>query len=213
MNHTVSLRDAERKVFLTATQDGLTDIFIGSIFMIFVFSPLLPEAWGDFWRAAFFIPVWGLLWLGIWLARKYVVRPRIGTVRFGPARKTRLRKFTVVMLVLNVIAMGFGIVASVGADVLSGYTVSALFGAMCLLFASIAAYFLDTRRFFYYGLLTLIAPPIGEWLWQNNYASHHGIPITFGVIMAIIILTGVVMFIRVVRKNPIPTESAAKGES
>ncbi|UCE25258.1 MAG: hypothetical protein JSU74_04215 [Candidatus Zixiibacteriota bacterium] len=213
MNGAVSLREAERKVFLTATGDGLTDVFVGSIFLMMVIAPFLSESMGDWWSAAVFVPFWGLLMLAIWLIRKHVVRPRIGEVKFGIARKMRLRKFGVIMLVANIVAFILGIWASASVGAVSGYATSVLFGMMCLLFFSIAAYFLDTRRFFFYGLMAGASPLVGEWLWQNQKASHHGFPITFGVTSGVIILTGLVLFIRLVRNNPVPTEDAAAGES
>jgi hypothetical protein len=213
MNDVVSLREAERKVYLTATQDGLTDVFIGCIFLAWVIAPFLSVSIGDWWSSAVFVPFWGLLMLAVWLIRKHVVRPRIGAVKFGAARKTRLRKFTVIMLVVNIIAFILGIWASANAGKVSGYAVSVLFGMMCLLFSSIAAYFLDTRRFFLYGLLAGVSPLVGEWLWQNQKASHHGFPITFGVTSGIIILTGLVLFVRLLHNNPVPAENATLGES
>ena len=47
--------------------------------------------------------------------------------------------------------------------------------------------------------MTATAPLIGEMLWQEGLASHHGYPITFGVLSGLMILIGLVLFIQVVR--------------
>jgi nitrate reductase gamma subunit len=48
-------------------------------------------------------------------------------------------------------------------------------------------------------LLLGLAPPIGEWLWVNHLTSHHGYPVTFGVISGIMILTGIMLLLRLLR--------------
>lgn len=207
MSEAISLKKAERKVFSFATQDGLSDIFIGCIFLMWAIAPFLAPSLGDFWAAAVFVPFWGMVMLGLWLIRKHVVKPRIGVVKFGSARKTRLRKFTLFMLSINIIAFIIGIWISFNSTALSGTQTSAFFGVICLLFCSIAAYFLDFRRLYVYGLLAGMSPLIGEWLWARGSASHHGFPITFGITSSIMILTGLFLFIRLLRTNPAPAET------
>ena len=47
---------------------------------------------------------------------------------------------------------------------------------------------------------------VGEWLYTNRGASHHGFPITFGITAGIIILTGLATLVRLVLKHPVPTK-------
>jgi hypothetical protein len=68
---------------------------------------------------------------------------------------------------------------------------------------SIAAYFLDFWRLYIYGLLGGVSPLVGEWLYVNHNASHHGFPITFGITSGIMILTGMVVFIQLLLNNPV----------
>ncbi len=172
--------------------------------------------------------------LSIWLVRRHVIKPRVGVVHFGAARKTRLTKFNVVMLTLNVIAFGLGISAFIWHSFLTshfsevpffrvffgseatlglGRFTSALFGLICLALFSVAAYFLDFHRLYVYGLLVGLSPLVGEWLWRHGSASHHGLPITFGVSAGIMIVTGLFVFIRLLNHNPIPIESAPSKEA
>ncbi|HUV29640.1 MAG TPA: hypothetical protein VMY05_00925 [Acidobacteriota bacterium] len=213
MSDVISLKKAERQVFLVATQDGLLDIFIGCVFLIWAIAPFLTPSLGDFWGTVVFVPFWGMVMLGIWLIRKHVVKPRVGVVRFGSARKTRLRKFTVVMLTVNIIALILGIWRSFNSEALSGGETSALFGLICLVLCSVAAYFLDFRRLYVYGLLVGLSPLIGEWLWVRGSASHHGFPITFGVTATLMILTGLFVFVRLLSNNPAPREEVTTGEA
>lgn len=213
MSQEISLKQAERKVFKTASNDGLWDIFIGTFFLQFAIAPLLSPSLGDFWSSVIFLPFWALVFIAIWLVRKHVVTPRIGLVKFGSARKRKLSKFTFLMLFANIIALIAGIFFALNSSVESGYIYSSFLGFMVLILSSIAAYYLDFARLFIYGLLFVISLFVGEWLFFNFKVSHHGFPITFSIAAGIIIITGLVIFIRLVRKHPLPiNESITEGK-
>jgi hypothetical protein len=202
----ISLKEAERKAFRTTLNDGLVDIFLGCFLLMFVIGLYLSDSLGDFWSSAVFLPFMALVYLAIWLIRRYVVTPRIGMVKFGQARKAKLAKFTVVMLVINVVALILGTVAALSFGSVPGQMISILFGLILLMGFSIAAYFLDFNRLYIYGLLVGLSPLIGEWLWTHGYATHHGFPITFGTSSGIMILVGLAVFIRLLHNNPVPIE-------
>jgi hypothetical protein len=213
MSQQISLKEAERKVFRATYNDGLWDIFLGCFFLIFVIAPFLSPSLGDFWSSVVFLPFWGLVFLIIWLIRKYVVTPRVGFVKFGRARKTRLVKFTVVMLVINIMAFILGLIAAMNFGRIPGQMFSIIFGLMLLVGFSIAAYFLDFGRLYIYGLFVGVSPLVGEWLWTQGYATHHGFPITFGTSSGIMILFGLVIFVRLLRENPFPIEGISSDEA
>lgn len=212
MSEVFSLKRAESKAFKIATQDGLWDIFLGCFILIFAIAPYLSTSMGDFWSSAVFIPFWALVGIGIKLIRKYIVKPRIGEVKFGKARKVKLLKFSKVMLILNIVAFSLGTWFAFNLGILSGQVISALFGFICLIMLSITAYYLNYQRLYYYGLLVGFSPLIGEWLYLNHNASHHGLPITFGITSSIIIFIGLVVFIQLLLHNPIPNRDNELGE-
>jgi hypothetical protein len=206
MSSQISLKEAERKAFRTKVDDGLWDILVGSYFLLFLVAIYLSPSLGDFWSSAVIIPIWGLIYLVIWLIRKYIITPRMGVVKFGHMRKTRLMKFTIMMVVFNVIALILGIIAAINFAKLPGQVMSIMFGMLLLIAFSLAAYFLDLSRFYIYGLLVGLSPLIGEWLWSHGYASHHGFPITFGITAGIMIIIGLIIFFRLLHDNPLPSE-------
>jgi hypothetical protein len=138
--------------------------------------------------------------------RKYVVAPRIGIVKFGEARRTKLAKFSFVMLVVNVIALILGLVVAMYIGRLSGQMITIFFGLILLIGFSVAAYFLDFSRLYIYGLLVGISPLVGELIYSYGNVTHHGFPITFGTTAGIMILTGLTFFLRLLRNNPFPIE-------
>jgi len=209
MSELISLKDAERKAFRIAYDDGLWDVLLGCFFLMFVIAPYLSNSLGDFWSSAVFLPFWALVYLAVTLIRRYVVAPRIGVVKLGRARMAKLTTFTSVMLILNGIALMLGILAAVSIGSVPGQLIGIIFGLILLLGFSLAAYWLDFGRLYVYGLLVGLSPAVGEWLWARGYAAHHGFPITFGTAAGIMLLVGLAFFVRLLRSNPIPTEVSA----
>ena len=209
MSEKISLRKSEAKVFQSTFQDGLWDIFIGCYLLQFVFAIYLSPYLGDFWSTAVFLPIVGLLFLGLWLIKKYVVKPRIGSVKYGSWRKTRMFRFNLLMLVFLVLALVFGFLSFVEFSSIPEWMVAARFSLTILIFFSLIAYFLNYTRMYAYGILVSLAPIVGEWLHVNMGASHHGWPITFGICAGIMITTGITLFVKFLRSHPLPPDMAS----
>lgn len=217
MKEPISLRAVERKAFQTTFADGLWDVLLGCFALQWAVAPFLSKYLGDFWSSAIFLPFWGLVYFAIRLARKYVVAPRVGTFHFGKVRQQKLRHFSLVMLVVNTLALILAIIAVINPDLLfsssginnPGILYSSLMGMFLLIGFSTAAFVLDFPRLFVYGLMLFIGPPLGEWLYANYGAAHHGIPIVFGFSAGIMILTGLALFIRLLKNNPLVEDQVA----
>ena len=199
MPEEISLKEAERRAFTSAFQDGLWDIFIGCFVLMFAIAPGLSRSLGDFWSSFVFAPFWGLVYLAIWLIRKHVVTPRIGRVRFGAWRQARMVRFNLVTFIALLVAFGLGILSAVQFDAVPGWVHVARFSLAILIVFSLAAYYLNVARLYIYGVLTATSPLIGEYLWTKFDAPHHGFPITFGITAALILGTGLLLFIRLLR--------------
>ena len=204
MSGQISLKEAERKAFRTKYDDGLLDVFMGGILAIFAIAPYLSESMGDFWSSLVFLPIWALLYLTILLVRKHVVTPRVGAVKFSQRRKTRMLKFTVVMMIINAAGLILGLLAARYFGEPPEYIYTIAISLLLLTGFSAAAYYLDVPRYYVYGVLAWLTPLAGEWLWNQGFAAHHGFPVTFGILSGIMVLTGLVVFIRLLRENPLP---------
>jgi hypothetical protein len=213
MAQKISLKQAERKVFRTAFQDGLWDIFIGCIVLQFAIAPILSVSLGDFWSSAVFLPFWALTFVVILFLKKRVVTPRIGLVKFGSFRKVKLIRFTSIMLVVNTVAFVIGLFFSFRLNIESGRVLLIMFGLIVLILSSISAYFLNFTRLLVYGLLFLLSLMVGEWLFSQFKVAHHGFPITFGITAAIIISTGLVLFFRFLSTYSIPASGKTSKET
>jgi hypothetical protein len=201
----ISLKEADQKVFRIAFDNGLVDIFISSVVLMFATGPFLSVYLGDFWSSVIFLPFWGAVFLILLWIHKNVIKPRAGVVNYGPMRKKKLTLFTGIMLALNVIFFILGLVAfSIPGS--PGWTNVIPFAAMVLISFSLAGYFLDVNRFFLYGFMLSADFFVGEWLYQSYGASHHGYPIVFGISAGFIFLIGVIKLITFAQNNPLPSD-------
>jgi len=210
MQTPASLKSAERKAFQTNFADGLWDVLIGCFVLEFALAPLLSEHLGDFWSSFIFLPFWGLVYLAIWLTRKHVVAPRLGIVIYGEPRWRKLRKFSIVMVSINLLIFLLGIITFWALGDLPGIIRMGIVGVLILLGFSAAAFLLDYPRLYVYGLLLSLAPATGEWLYANHGAAHHGFPLVFGFVSALMIVTGLGTFALLLKNNPpveIPPEA------
>jgi len=209
------LKALEQRTFRTVTDDGLWDVLIACVFANLAIAPLLSENLGDFWSSALLAPIWLATYLVIRVVRHRIIAPRVGTVRFGADRQQRLRRLGIVMVVVNAIAAGLGVVAFIGVQLdwldlgNGGMGYPLLLGITILIGFSLAASVTSITRYYLYGLMLAGAPLVGEWLWREGLATHHGFPIVFGVAAAIIFITGMVRFTGVVRSHPLPHRTAA----
>ncbi|UCC83962.1 MAG: hypothetical protein JSW46_03235 [Gemmatimonadota bacterium] len=190
---------AERGTFHAAYDLGIWDILIASFLSMFAFAPLLSVSMGDFWAAAVFVPIVGAVYLTLLLVKRRLLVPRIGVVRLGPYRQARLRRLSVALLIVNVVALAAGTFFAVRFEAVGGLAPVIFLSFILLVGFSLAAYSLDIPRFFLYGLVLAVGPFIGEWLWRKGYASHHGWPVVFGTAAALMVAVGLIKLIAVVR--------------
>jgi hypothetical protein len=203
----MNLKELERKAFRSTFQDGLWDIFIGFLFTQFAIAPILSErGWGDFWSSAALFPIYMIVLAVVMLLKKYVVTPRLGVVQFSKKRKSKFKKL---ILMTNIILV-IGIIAGVFFVDLSNLNIKWLFPAtfclMLLIGFSVTGYLLDLTRFYLYGAMSCLAVVVGELLYRFAGAVHHGFPVAFGVTSSIMIIVGIVLLIKFIRKYPKPGE-------
>lgn len=196
-----SLKVLERKLFQASTQDGILEIQIGCLLLIFVIAPLLSPYLGDFWSSAVFLPFWALVMLITRTIRKKYLHPRLGQIEYGSYRRKRLRTVNIAILTINLAALGLGLVAFFLTDVFQGWIPLAV---LLLIGFSLAGYLVESPRFYLYGLLGALAPLTGEYLYRQLGFSHHGFPFTFGVLSGLLILTGTIMMLAICRSYPLP---------
>jgi hypothetical protein len=218
MNNTLNLKNLEKKAFRAIHQDGLWDIYMGGVVMsmaILAYSEA-SEAF-PFLRFSIFLFGLGASYLVFWAGKKYVTTPRLGQVKFGPQRQRRKR--TLVMVLSGMVFVQ--VVLLIGTTLLwrnpqwavslgFGQTnpdlerlIVAVIGAM-FVGPSIAliAYFNDFLRGYYIAFIVSLGVFSLIWFGEPIYLIAAGL---------LIIIPGVVLFIRFLREHPRPPAEVKNG--
>lgn len=192
----VELKQIERSTYRAVADSGLWDVLLATIVSMLAIAPLLSVHLGDFWSSAVFLPVFAVVLLVIHVVKVRVIEPRVGAVEFAEPRRRRMVRLNIVMLVVNIVALALGSVAALRAPVLGGPIVAFGMSMVILVGFTLASFLLEIPRVFFYGLLLAAAPIVGESLFVRGLASHHGFPIVFGISAVVILVCGIVRFVR-----------------
>jgi MFS family permease len=208
----ISLKELERKAFRSTYQDGLWDIYQGGIISSFtVFAGALDTSdhLTSWQRMIIFLAGIGISYLIFWAGKKFITLPRIGQVKFGPARQRRKRTlfavmsgivglqvvilaFTVALWQIPALRSWFGFLAMPQSmETLVVAVVGALFVGPSL---ALVAYFNDFTRGYYIAAVMSIAVFCLIWFESALLMLVAG---------ALVILPGVFFFIRFLIQHPL----------
>ena len=210
MNEPVTdLGKLERDAFRRFYEDGIFDIYLGVMMLVFFASSVMWEALGDelisysaMLALALFITVPLLAY------RRRLLRERLGTFQPGPRRKLRISRTRWVLLgsvVLGLIIFGITTLALAGpgsVDWLAVIVPAAWFINAVLVF-SIMAYNLDVPRFYVYGVIGGLLMPLLIWpeeLWGIEVPGW----LVFGAAGLALVGFGLVKLRRFLRQYPAP---------
>jgi len=214
MSSQINLKEIERKAFRSTYQDGLWDLYHGLIVVcmsIFVYRP--AEGYSP---TNIVLAVLGVLLARslFWAGKKFITLPRMGQVRFGAARKRKKTTLAIILGVVVLIQVGMVGLTTLGwlnhevAAKINGFLkagdlmllVVAAIGSLILGVSMILiAYFSDFPRGYYIAVMMSLAVFLMIYLNQPVY------PIMIG---GLIILPGLVLFVRFLEKYPLPREEA-----
>ncbi|MFH1851825.1 MAG: hypothetical protein ABIA75_05735 [Candidatus Neomarinimicrobiota bacterium] len=201
MNTIPDLKKLEQQTFQSKFSDGLLEITLGLMFLVFSQITWLTDlGWGDFWSSLIILPAYLLVLGTYWWVKKKVVSPRTGYYRYGEKRKQTLMRFNIIILGLLTASLLLGIFSLV--KFTPGDWGPALgFPLIILAGFCLAGYFLKIYRLISYGLLIAGAFVFGEILFRNRLALHHGVPLAVGTVALIIIIAGLLRLGRFLRDN------------
>jgi len=197
-----SLKEIEKKTYMSYHQDGLIDIFVGVYILLFG-SGILLKSVTDF-TTWFVIPaIFPAIMVPIWIsAKKQITMPRIGYVKF---RSGGANKLTVIFIGLLVAGLGVFMAftfasttqawASALRDLMVSYSMI-IIGIGAATISSLFAYTMGLKRLYAYGLLTLVL-----------FLTGHFITIPFEYLLLTIglaiIINGFVLLMQFIRKYPL----------
>jgi len=217
MSHLFTPKSAERKIFrLAIFQDGIWDMQIGGMIMLFSFYPITRSLLGPGWNLVLIFGLLGLLlFIGAMLKRT-VSTPRMGLVKFGRSQKSKL--LTMRLIIFAIFLASSALVIALILKVFQGASwgpntpewfqlldMDIVFGLVVVAIFSLVAGVFRMWRPFIYGLL------LGGSLVASGALTVYQGPefqYPFAIAGGIIMLTGLGLLLRFVRTYQIPAEEA-----
>jgi hypothetical protein len=197
-----TLREVERKAYISYHQDGLLDIFVGVYALAFGLG-IVADTLLDFSFAAFMPGVLVAIFLPIWIeAKRKITMPRIGFVKFGAKGSNKLFAIFTGLLVaglgvffaFTLVTLHDGRPVWIETMLQYGMLLTGLGGGVI---ASLFAYTMGLKRLYGYGLL-----------WFTLFASGQFLSVSFEYLLltigSVIIASGAALLVRFVRKYPLP---------
>ena len=212
MSQNINLKELERKAWTSYFQDGLWDICLGLLLLAIAISALLSDVgFSESLGMAIFIGVEVLAMLVLWAGKRFITLPRMGRVRFGPKRKTKLNWVRVVLFISVLVGAGVFLVTSAMRGNRPGWLNAAFFAPAvwvvnALVVFSLGAYFLDFNRLYLIGVLYALPVPLD--ILFHKFASMDLTFFAIGVPAIVILIVGLVILVRFLRDYPLLPEGA-----
>lgn len=217
MSNQVSLKEVERKAWLSTFQDGLWDLYLGLLLAAGVVSSWfsyrdLPDAS----RIPAYFSVIVLAGLVLWAGKRFVTQPRLGRVKFGPereARKSKARLVIIFAVLVTAALLAFFVPRNGGgAASLPPYSGPVIVTLLLLFVFSALAYYFEFKRLYLYAVLFALQEPLGVIL-QEVTGTEIGFVIAPLIGAPIVLTIGLVHLVRFLRRYPPLTGTAVSGNS
>ncbi|MDO8056533.1 MAG: hypothetical protein Q6361_06700 [Candidatus Hermodarchaeota archaeon] len=194
MSQHIDLKQLERKAYTIYHQDGIVDIFLGLVIVIFALMLLTPMFEVTIPLMGGISVVWILSFTG---AKRSITVPRIGYVEFKAHRRYRVTFLAVFLLIVNLAF--FAIIAS---DILRNefvflfnqyglFIVAVVIGGIFVLFGWVV----QISRLYGYGGVTFVAFATAQ-----VFLLHLALPVL--VLGVVITVTGFLLLYRFLQKYP-----------
>ncbi len=203
----IDLKKIEKNVLKISHQHGFYDMLIGFV--------VTGMAFGPFFREGLPSPYKYFLWplilviiavIFLIIIIKYVIQPRTGIAKPGPSLKSMRKKLILVVFIQFIIQIIFIILLFTGSG--SGIQIEGpmfllIVGLFVLPLFIILAYLMKYPRLYLIGLLIWTAIFINELLYEPVNYRYRWL-LSYGITGAIIFFIGLVIFIRFLKKYPLP---------
>ena len=200
MSYELDMKEIERQVYLSYTEDGLIDIAIGVV--IAAWGLMLTQEPNGL------IGLLGLLGLGIWyMGKRLITIPRIGIIEPSQKMERRLTNMAVFLVVLGLLVfVGILVMRSIGVVEFNNYTL-AILGLVLAGGVAVLAFLLNAPRIYVYAVIIFVSFAGGEILAQY-ITSVDAFALAVMAGGGLILIAGITVLIRFLRKYPRPQMEA-----
>lgn len=215
MSAVLDLKEIERQAFRSTYRDGLWDMYIGAIVMAMALFMYRQEDGYTSVNIILLVLVIAIAYGLFWAGKKFITVPRMGQVRFGPARKQKKRTLAIILGAMVLVQAGvvgltvlgwlnpqvgarvIGLLAGQSLERLAVAVLGSLFVGPSMI---LIAYFNDFPRGYYIAAMMSLA------VFMMILVNRPIYPLIIG---GLIVLPGLVLFVRFLKAYPLPRASAS----
>jgi hypothetical protein len=213
----IDLKQLERKVWTSFFEDGIWDIYLGMLLLAMGVGAFFSD-FGISEKAQMIIYVLlvGGALLFLWLGKHYITVPRIGRVVYGARAKARKTKTILILAISVLVGLIAFVIAGLSArgalpqSVPVGLLLPGIWVGNMIIVFSLAAYFLHFNRLYLIGVMFAICFPLDILLKELLHLDLTFV--AFGIPAMVVLIMGVVVLARFLRKYPIPSEDVSSSE-
>ncbi len=200
------ISNAARRSLALTVKDGLWDLLLGSFFVFLALQDPLEQRGIAVWVS--YLPAFAVMGIGLVLymwAKRRIITPRIGLVKISLRRSKERRTVLGLAIGLQLFTLLVYILAMTGwlgrtFPSQPGWLMDALFGVLIFAFFAVFAYTMDTSRFYLYGILLGLTPPLGVILRPEGAVVTTVPQFITGLVM---VVCGAWVFARFLRQYPL----------
>ncbi len=191
MTTQIDLKQIERRAWTMYFDDGLWEIFLGVLLIGMGVRTVTDNVWFTF-LALSSVLVWPL-------GKRLVTIPRVGLAKFGPARRAKQFKITVIIVVAVLATFALWIYAANSGVNLPDAASAAVVGGFITFIFWLLAYFLDFRRLYLYAPLFASTLALSE-VFEDPIPGYAALGAG-----GLILLIGALYLLRFMRRYPKPS--------
>jgi hypothetical protein len=194
MSYELNMKEIERQVYLSYSEDGLVDIAIGVV--ITAWGLMLTQ------EPSGLIGLLGLLGMGVWyFGKRLITIPRIGVIEPSPKMERKLSNLAIFLVVLGLVVFaGILLSRAAGSLVISDYSL-AILGLVLAAGVALVAYLLNAARIYLYAVILFASFAGGEIL-AKSVTTFDAFALSVILGGALILLSGIIVLVRFMRKYP-----------
>jgi hypothetical protein len=196
----INLKELERKAWKSYHQDGLWDVFIGLMLLSLGVAALTDSTTV---HVVLTLTALAVFFVG----KRFVTVPRMGLVEFGAERRAKKAKIAAVLSVTFLLGLVLYVVVTLSSGALDWMRDQRVLfpvgvGVMMMSVFSMMGCWMDFGRLYLIGLAFALA-------FTSMMLLHN--PIVFFIAGAAVLVPGLFIFVRFLRRYPLPPEPEARG--
>lgn len=207
MSEDIDLEKLEKKAWRSTFEDGIFEIYFGILYLGVTFGVVLDDFLPSPYNSILTFSIIGLGLIFFLVGKKFISQPRLGKVKFGRTRITRKVKMLAVLTANFIMLLIIILLNPQFGENLPRYLYGLIIGLLFFtLPLSLIAYFLQFNRLYFIAIVIGLSFFLDEIFALVLIPKPFNSLLAFGIGSMIIIIIGLVVLIRFLKKYPLQKE-------